>query len=76
MKAPKWMRDWRDELIANAPKIEINLEPFKAGYAAPRRVKDASRFRTRSTLTLSWEPNKGARVPMGRHASSARVASP
>ena len=42
MKAPVWMRDWREALLAASPEIEIGMEAFKAGQSVPRRVKDAT----------------------------------
>ncbi len=42
MKAPVWMREWREELLATSPEIEIKMEAFKAGQTVPRRVKEAT----------------------------------
>jgi hypothetical protein len=42
MNPPEWMRDWRESLLTAPPEIAIDLGVFRAGQAAPRRVKEAT----------------------------------
>ncbi len=71
MKAPTWMLEWRNALIAESPEVEIDLEAFKAGQAIPRRLKDPTPARTMAvTANL---PRLTARV--GRKLSGDQLES-